>query len=778
MANPPGSGYLALFTTNDGTRYGVSSSIRGVHAKVDGIGTVWFRPSGLQAPKISAAISTPLELVNQYGQLTIVCQNADWWIADHLSADRFDGAEVTMYFETGGVIERVLFSGYVLDENGVNANNTSVTFQCTDTLGKHLANATIGGKATLNQDTFPYMVPPQVVAITMQKMNDTVAVEQIARVAFYTSNGFGPIVRDYTGPWPIGPYEVSGISNGTNITFHARAYNVSDTLIYDGSVVATISNNTPINLWISPEDVDAEAPTEVTNPDEGKAIPVILGQYANGIFYVPCYVYDWRRTNGNLVRYVVEDMRDMNGDIMRESLAGNNDVIIIDTNPPQEDADGNPIADAWNYIDDATSIRSGQFWYLRKDGRDRMPGGIITWRAGYGPGNVFNTFDLNAGAIEAWMQSDVFNKPDFKFDPSRFHVLTQAGGCKVNDPDVLDGMSPYGVDAYRVMGLILRLLVEHAGVPADRLDYDAAIELQDLGMPKGRRFVTQSESVADHYAWLCFEAGIISYVKPDGKISWKLSSLAAPPPATLRIDETMITVDGPQLQSKSWGDYYNAANATTEQGLPYQDDEFKITIEERTNAAAITAHGSKVSTTLTFHYIYDRDEMRERTDESLAMMALPSDTIAVVIRGFDPTATASDRDRNAQLSLVAGDTVEGGLIVSKVDSRVRRLLAAGSLLRCIGFEHDPDLLLTVLTLWKFGQTSAAAQSVMLMMEGDEEFPAELGGGPIGETWNEAWSDAQKAHAANYGSGVGGWISDDDEHISTDDTSEYNTSLME
>lgn len=404
---------------------------------------------------------------------------------------------------------------------------------------------------------------------------------------------------------------------------------------------------------------------------------------------------------------------------------------------------------------------------------DTLAGGLITWHAPGGPGSKFGTFDVNVNVLQAWMRSKVFNKPDFVFDPSRFHILTQAGGAQTNDATVLAAFAP---DAYRFMGEIVRTLVEHGKVPAEKLDLDAAAELQDLGLPKGRRYITSGESVADLYAALCQEARLLPYVRADGKVSWKRTSLNAPPPATFRFTEAAVIGRTMKLGSQSWGDYYNAANGTTEHGLPYQLEDGKITIEERTNEAAIAANADgKVSTTFAFKFLYDRDEMRACVDEYVSVAGLPSDTYTVSVHGREPGAVASDADLDAQFSVVAGDTLQPGYIASRTDANVRRLLSTSSLALCLGFEHSPETDVSTFTFWKFGAVAAASQSLMLMMDGTEEFED---GTPIGDTWDEGWTDEQKAYAANYGSGVGGWISDDDEHISTDDTSVYNTSLME
>lgn len=135
------------------------------------------------------------------------------------------------------------------------------------------------------------------------------------------------------------------------------------------------------------------------------------------------------------------------------------------------------------------------------------------------------------------------------------------------------------------------------------------------------------------------------------------------------------------------------------------------------------------------------------------------------------------RSVDAADALTVGDTVECGYIASRVDPRVRRLIPKGSTALVIGLDKNPDDDSIELTLWRFGATDAARQSEMLMMDGAEEFPASLGGGLIGDAWNPEWTDAQRAYASNYGSGVGGWLSEDDPQILTGDARPYNTSLM-
>ena len=772
MSRLPGRGWAALFVTRDGTHYGISSTKRGFVAAVDGVGMVWFRPAGLQPVKISSAIPQPQSRVPVFSQVSIVSHNVDWWIADHLSEDRFDGAEVTVWREVGGTLGSVIFAGYVLAQRGVSATDDTVTFQCTDALGYFLPNKTVGGKVTLDRDTFPNLAPAPVVAVTLEAQGSAGS-DEIVRVGIATNHGFARSLP-YAGPWPVGPQRISGLTAGST-TFTVVGRNASNSIIFAGQTTFTVPAYGAVQLWIDPEDVEGEAPAEVSNPAEGQAIPVIFGQYANGEFYVPCMVYDWMQANANLCKYVYEDLQDADGAVMKTRTAGNGDVIIIDTAPPTEDPNGEPIDNPWTYTSDKDSIERGQFRYLRKDGVDKLPGGLIAWHAPGGPGSKFGTFDLNVSVLTGWMR-EVFNKPDFTFDPSRFHILTQSGGAQTNDATVLAAFAP---DAYRIMGEILRALVEHGKVPAAKLDLDAAAELQDLGLPKWRRYITSGESVAELYAALCQEARLLPFIRSDGKVSWKRTSLNAPPPAAFRFSEANVIGRTMNLGSQAWGDYFNAANGVTEQGLPYQINDGKISIEERTNAAAIAANDDgKISTTITFKGLYDRDEMRACVDEYLSVQGLPSDVYTVTVHGLEPGPTPIETDLDAQFSVVPGDTLEPSYIASRTDREMRRLLATGSLALCLAVEHSPEDDLSTLTFWKFGATAAASQSLMLIMDGTEEFPAELGGGLIGDTWDEGWSDAKKAWAANYGSGVGGWISDDDEHISTDDSSAYNTSLME
>ena len=775
----PGRGWAALLVTREGSHYGMTSSLRGFTAQVDGIGAVWFRPSSLQAPHISGGISTPLSRVNVYGQCDLVAANADWWIADHLYEDQFAGAEVTVYRETAGTLGAVMFSGYVLDKRGVQADGTRVTFSCTSILGYFLPEKTVGGRETLNLDTFPNLEPPPVVALTLDA-EDGATADQIARIGIATNHGFARSFA-YAGAWPLGPFPVSGLDAGST-TFTVVARDADLVIIYTKQVTTTVPSSGTVLLWIAPEDVDAgEAPSTISNPDEGATIPVFFGQYREQKYFVPCMVYDWMQANGNLCKYVYEDLANIDGDALRSITAGNNDVILIDTQPPQSttDEDGNevPIKFPRTFIDVKTTIAEGEAYYIRRDGDDVVPN-LITWHAPGGPGGLFGTFDLRVDILNAWMRV-IRNDDTWEFDPLRFKILTQAGGARTDNTEVMDAFHAAGAspDHHRAMSSIIRLLVDHARVPPSKIDLDTAIALQDEGTARARRYLTSGESVETAYAALCQDARLLSYER-DGKVTWKRNSVTAPPPAVFQFDEARCVAGSMAVASNDWGPYFNAASGVTQQGFPYDDESGRVTVAEVKNAAAIEANdGVKVSTSIEFAWLHEKDDMRSCIAEALDVAGLPSHTYSATVSAFEPGDDPSTDDLDAQLSVVAGDTIQSGYIASRRDPDVRRLISRGSNAMCIGFDHDPETGLSTLTFWRFGFAAATGQSVMMVMSGTEEFPSELGGGVIDEVWDSGWTDAQKAYAANYGSGIGGWISETDTQIDASDTSLYNTSYM-
>ena len=784
MASPPGRGWAALLTTRDGTAWGLSSLARGFTSPVGASDAIWFRPAGLQPVSITGAISEPLSRVVTYSQLSLVSQNVDWWIVDHLTTDRFDGAEVTVYRESEGVLGDVIFAGYVLAERGVRFDGQSVTFECTDVLGFFLPGKTVGGKVTLDTDTFPNLEPPPVCAVTMaasgsQGSGDIVF---IGITSPDYAGGFS-----YSGTWPLGPFLITGLPDGaTTFTVRGRDAAVPPALlgdiIFEGTGDVTVRADGSVQMWICPDDVEGAntlAPETIDNPDEGKPIPVILGKMGDTHgHFAPCMVYDWGISNEAQIRYVYVDYGDLNGDAIHPVSAGNHDVIMIDTQPPQSktDADGNevPIEKPRTFVDLATTIAKGEAYYLRRGGDDTVPGGLLTFPGSpAGPGNRFGVFYLDVNIFNAWAQV-LFDNDELVFDPLRFKILTHGGGARTSNTEVLAVFNP---DRREAVGNLIRLLVDHAGVPPSKIDLETAALLQDVGSRDVRRYITDGESVEDLYAMLCQEAGLLSYIRSDGKVSWKRVDLSAPPPAAFRFDEAACIAGTMSVTSQDWGPYFNAANGTTEQGFPYQDDAGHITVSERTNDAAIEANDDvKVSTTITFGFLYVQQDMKDYIDDALAMQGLPSTTYSVSVHGLEPDAGPSARDIDSQFAVVAGDTLDVGFIASREDESVRRLIPQRSLVMCLGFTHEPETDISTFTMWRFGFTAAAAQSVMLIMDGTETFSAANGGGAIGTSWNTGWTDAKKAEAANYGSGKGGWISEGSQILNAE-TSDYSQSLF-
>lgn len=803
MSRLPGRGTATVIKTVDGTYYCLSSTDRGFMATVDG-GMRWFRPARIQAPKMSSTLATPQSRVPSYSQGSVRSANKDWWIADHLSEDRFDGAEVTVYRESAGVLGAVLDNGYVKQRGGVQADDEGVTFTYTDVLGDRLPGKTIGGRVNLDVDTFPNMQPPQVVAVTMSATGSAPS-SDIAKIAVGI-NTTTPYLKavPYAGPWPAGPTTISGITAQSNRTVTVSGFNASNTLIFIGQATGvTIDSTGRIQLWVAPDDVDlgdASAPTSINNPDAGKAIPVFLGQYPsfNGSggttdghhleagYYVPAFIYDWGQANPALFRCVYEDLYDpATGGVLNTSTAGNNDVLLIDTQPPtsltnDDGTPGDPITLPRVFTDLKTSIDNGWAYYLRKDGTDTVPGGLITWHAPGGPGGKFGTFDINVTVFKDWAQA-LFKNPNVVFDPNRFKILTQAGGAKCTDAAVQAAVP--GMNAYRFAGFIARLLVNHGQVPAAKLDLTALRALDDLKLPKMRRYFTQPEDVATIYAAACQEAGVLSFKTRAGLISWKKTSLTAPPPAAFRFDEARCIAGSMSYASNDWGPYFNAASGITDQGLPYQPDDGKITVGEIVNADAIAANrGIKVSAPngpIVFLCAYDTAEMKASIRETLTVQGLPSDTYHAVVRGIAAGGSADTRDVNAADALVVGDTIAPGYIASRIDPNVRRLLPKGSNALLIGLDQNPDSDTIEVTFWKFGGTAANKGQLLAYDPALHTNPAELGGGPAPTAWDKTKPDAWKAYWSNAsGSGVGGWASNEGTgKIVADDASPYAYSLV-
>jgi hypothetical protein len=755
----PGRGWAALLVTTNGTVYGFSS--RGCNVTVSPHGLIYFRPAAVSPLSMSLSLSEPLSGVPAYDDVTIEIENTGWWIANHTGSDRLDAATVTIYRETDGTFDPtddVAWNGFVLRQGGVSAANTRVRLTCRDVFGYYAEGATVGGRNTLNVTTFPYLEPPPVVGVTLNA-SGSAGSDEIVRLGVATNHGYAATI-EYAGPWPAGPTRISGLSAGST-TFTVVGRNAALSIIFSGQTTETVPSSGSVQLWICPEDVDATAPESVSNPDEDKPIGTVFGRYSSGAMYVPCFVYDWMQSSASVCRYVYEDLQDLNGAAMTTRTSGNHDVILIDTQPPTTDVNEEPIENPRTYVDDYTSISRGEFFYLRKDGSNTIPS-VITWDAPGGPGNDFGCFNLNVTVLNAWWRA-LSGKDDFVFDPARFRVLTQSGGAKSNDASY-----PVGLHAYRTMDVAFRLLVEHMGIPSSYLDTATMLTIDSSVSVDVRRYLTSAEPAADLYAALMEECQILHYIKPNGKISWRLNEVAPPPPAVIDIDERNTIVDSIEWTANDWGPYFNAVVGQRDQGLPYQPDLKLSPRPEQVSAIVGTASGpAKALYSYTFKWLWDGDAMDAYLAALLIFQGYGSDTVRVTVRAFDS-------DLDDQLAIGAGDTVGYSYIASRISSTVERLYADGSLFRVLGVTHAFDVSETTLTLWKMGTDPNLSQSAMLMMSGTETFSD---GSSMGTSWNAGWTTAQKQEAANWGSGKGGWMSEVEGQILSADTSPYAISPM-
>lgn len=759
----PGRGWAALIETTGGSVIAISS--RGCMVSVDG-SMRWFRPAVISGLVIDQALAEPLSGVPAYDDVQLEIENTGWWIADHITTDRLDGAAMTIWRETAGTFDPdadVQWKGFVLRRGGVSANNHSVRLTCRDVFGFYAEGATIGGVNTLNRDTFPAVAPPTPISITINAIGGASS-EDITSLVFATSNGFGPYAYPYAGPWPVGPVPVAGISNGTNITFIVAGKNSGGTTIFLGSATGDISHGIPARIWISPDDVEASPPEEIGNTDEDKPIPVIFGKYGgNDLDPVPCLCYDPGVTSSSEFKYVYEDLTDVNGDVMQSKTAGNNHVYCIDTKPPTTDANGDPIENPRTFTDFRTSFEAGEYYVIRDNGDDvgAAEGALIQWHAPGGPGNKFGCFTLNAGVFNYWAQK-LFNNPDLTFDPERFKLFTGVGGARCNDPSM-----PVGASAWKPLGTAVRILVEHIGIPAEYIDWDAITPIDDSLDAKPHRYITSGESAADLYASLLEECQILHFIRSDGRISWEINQVNAPPPAVVSFDERNTIRDSIEWTANDWGPRFNAVNGQRDQGIPYALDQGLSPRPEITIEGGIPEGVEKTPYSYTFKWLWDAANMDDFLRALLRVQGTPGDTVKVTGH-LDESSVATG------YTIRAGNTIKYAYIASRVDLEVRRLIERGSLFRVLRVGHDMDHAEHQLTLWRMGSDPTYVQGSMLMMGGDEVFSD---GSAVGLVWDAGWPDWKKREAANWGSGMGGWMSETEDQILIADTSPYAVSPM-
>ena len=760
MTTKPGRGWAALVVTTNGTVYGFSS--RGCNVTVSTHGLIHFRPAAVAPLTMSLSLSEPLSGVPAYDDVTLEIENTGWWLANHTGSDRLDSATVTIYRETDGTFDPssdVAWTGFVLRKGGVSGNNRSVRLTCRDAFGYYAENATIGGKYTLNQDTFPNLVPPTIVAITMAATGSSASTD-ITTLGVTSNHGFVSAVT-YGGPWPVGPYIIRGLTAGST-TFTARGRDASTAIIFSGSVTVTVPANGIIQLWIAPEDVEATAPEEITNPDEDKPIPVIFGQYLGGAFAVPCLVYDWMVANENLCKYVYEDLTDLNGTVMTSKTGANTDLWLVDTQPPTTDPNGEPIENPRTFTDLYTSISKGEYFKLI-DGGTQAVSGLVTWHAPGGPGNKFGTFDLNVTKFETVWRL-VSGNDTFEFDPARFKLLVKAEGPRSN----ATAMASVTSNRLRPLSCAAKILNEYMGIPEDYIDYASISAIDDSLTAKPRRYITSAENAADLYAALMEECQLLHYVKPNGKISWRINQVSPPPPAVVSFTERNCIRDSIEWTANDWGPYFNAVVGQRDQGLPYQPDQKLSPRPERVSSIVGTPSGpAKALYSYDFKWLWDAEDMDAYLAALLIFQGYGSDTARVTVH-------ADESSLGDQLGLLAGATVGFSYIASRIDSSVERLYTSGSLFRVLGVTHAYDVSEATLTMWKMGTDPNLSQSSMLMMSGAETFSD---GTSMGTSWNASWTTAQKQEAANWGSGKGGWMSEVEGQILSADTSPYAVSPM-
>lgn len=753
----PGRGWAALIETTGGTFIAISS--RGCSVSVDG-SLRFFRPAAVSGLVIDQALAEPLSGVPTYDDVQLEIENTGWWVADHTTTDRLDGATVTIWRETEGSFDPdadVQWKGFVLRRGGVSATNRSVRLTCRDVFGFYAEGATIGGVRTLNQTDFPALAPPTPIEITMAPLGSSGS-DEIKRIRVTVFSG---VTLTFTGsdeipsPFPIsGP--VPGVPAGSGLTFVAAGLDDGGTPIWRGTATGcTVTSGIPPRVWIALSTDDTSAsPEDISNPWEDQPIPVAFGQYLGGAFAVPCMVYDWGVTTPDRIKYVVEDQADLNGDPQKTQTDSNHETWLIDTAPPTTDKDGEPIEHPIEYVDLYTSVTKGQYAIISE-----IPN-LLVWHGQGTSGFPFASFELDVSVWAAWTQA--LTGEAIEFDPARFILLTKHKGPRCNDASM-----PVGANSTKPLANAVRILVEYIGIPSAYIDWDAITPIDDSLDAKPRRWITSAEDAGDLYASLLEECQILHYIRADGLISWRINQVNAPPPAVVSFTERNTIRDSIEWTANDWGPRFNAVNGQRDQGLPYQPDQRLSPRPEILISDPLPDGVEKIPYAYTFRWLWDAENQDAFLRALLRVQGAPGDTVKLV-------AHLDEADVATGYTIHAGDTIKYAYIASRIDATMKRLIEADALFRVLRVGHDMDHAEHALTVWRIGSDPTYQQGSMLMMGGDELFSD---GSAMGLVWDAGWPDWKKREAANWGSGKGGWMSETSAQILIADTSPYAVSPM-
>lgn len=488
--------------------------------------------------------------------------------------------------------------------------------------------------------------------------------------------------------------------------------------------------------------IDDDEFPDAPDVHQGEVIPRYFGLWLRGIDAAgPALCYQDDATSS---RYVLEDTHDADDANLDGGLLGS--YFAVDTQPPTDEHspdDPHSHTTTDGYVD---------LWHAVSSGAAFPIDDTITNTSGNA-----STFRVNKAL---WLAA--FGTT---FDPQRYVIRVKHGGAQTKDTTVLAAYAH--PKTRKPIASALRLYIDHAGMPASYFDLSNAKSLDDQ-LPDVGRWIRSSESIAQLLGWLYEEVGIVERMTPAGLITWALADYTGTGTAVVSIETRHIVADV-QINPQRWGDYFNAATAERDQGYPWDTEHGRGRVKKRRNADAIAANdGVEVLTKIEYHWLADGSAAKGYVDRLLSLQGKPNDTVSVTFR-------LDDSDLDDQLSVQPGDTIEFSYVASDVDTRVRTLAQAATKWLVLSIESNDDDTSTAL-LWRFGSSATAGNSLLVMMDGSETFPASLGGGSMA-TWSAGWSEAQKAYAGGFTGRVGGYLSDTGGNVLNADASDYARSYM-
>lgn len=392
--------------------------------------------------------------------------------------------------------------------------------------------------------------------------------------------------------------------------------------------------------------IDEETYPDAASAHIGRAIPVCFGDFTGGTRHVvaSCYAAGgWvdGATGTTDPEYIYQDTHDIDGNAQNGFAAG---FLVY-------------YFDRQEYDTPLAAIQAG--------GVTDITAAVATHTEDEG------TFVLDTahGSMPA------------TWDANRYEVLTRFVACVTNDATVTGAITLRG---NRPLTIAVRMLVEHAGVPASLLDLSVVDDI-DVAAPTVFRAITSDIDVAEALSQLYDECGIEERTTPAGLITWRLRQEDGTPAMTF---DAYDVWQSPVVTRTPWSEA-TALVPVREVAYPV-DPEKVFRLRERVDATLSSPR--KKSEELRIYWLREADDMREYTDR---VLAYSGDRALSVTVGL-----SKETDRSGLMEIQPGDTVEFSYSSSLVDPDVSTLFEDGTRWRVGAVDLNVSQWLAVLTLWK------------------------------------------------------------------------------